>query len=221
MAAFEVTAESQVGLVRDRGELERLAAGTGPLTPSQCMQRAERAALALSLAALDRTSAGDAVLLWRSDASEAWLNLWWQPRDTGFHDHDGSCVGVYVIEGTARNEALVIGAPRRVREVRAGRSLCVSRDRDPPDGARGRRGDDSCLFPADPFDRRIRAGGRRTAASARGARPAVSRESASARCRPTRRAPADIARRGRRHNRRSSSQTDSVEAIRKPCPDNF
>jgi quercetin dioxygenase-like cupin family protein len=120
MAAFEATAESHVGLVTDRGELQRLASGPGPLSPSECMRRAERAAMALHLAALDRTSAGDAVLLWRSDASEAWLNLWWQPRDTGFHDHDGSCVGVYVIEGTARNEALMIGEPRRVDEYGPG-----------------------------------------------------------------------------------------------------
>lgn len=123
MAAFEATADSQVGLVTDRGELERLAAGAGPLTPSECMRRAERAAMASDLAALDRTSAADAVLLWRSDASEAWLNLWWQPRDTGFHDHDGSCVGVYVIEGTARNEGLMIGAPRRVHEY--GRAIAL------------------------------------------------------------------------------------------------
>jgi hypothetical protein len=126
MAAFEATAESQVGLVTDRGELARLASGAGSLTPSECMRRAERAAMALNLAALDRTSAGDAVLLWRSDASEAWLNLWWQPRDTGFHDHDGSCVGVYVIEGTARNEGLMIGEPRRVHEYGPGDRFALS-----------------------------------------------------------------------------------------------
>jgi hypothetical protein len=48
------------------------------------------------------------------------LNLWWQPRDTGYHDHDGSCVGVYVIEGVARNEPLVIGRTRHVLEYTAG-----------------------------------------------------------------------------------------------------
>jgi hypothetical protein len=120
MAAFVVTAASQEGLVIDHAELERLASGAAPLTPIECMERAERAAMALDLAALDRTSAGDALLLWRSDASEAWLNLWWQARDTGFHDHDGSCVGVYVIEGVARNEPLVIGQPRRLREYGPG-----------------------------------------------------------------------------------------------------
>jgi hypothetical protein len=106
--------------VLNHAELERLAAGADPLTPPECMERAERAATVLDVTALDRTSAGDAVLLWRSDASEAWLNLWWQARDTGFHDHDGSCVGVYVIEGVARNEPLVIGEPRRLREYKPG-----------------------------------------------------------------------------------------------------
>lgn len=120
MTAFAATAESQAGLVSDRAELERLAGGAKPLTPAECMERAERAAMALDLGALDRSEAGDALLLWRSEASEAWLNLWWQPRDTGFHDHDGSCVGVYVIEGVARNEPLIIGRPRRIREYKPG-----------------------------------------------------------------------------------------------------
>src|SRR6201999_3570606 len=128
MAAFEATAESQVGLVRDSGELERLASGVGPLSPGECMRRADRAAKALNLAALDRASAGDAVLLWRSDSSEAWLNLWWQPRDTGFHDHDGSCVGVSCIEGTARNEGVMSGEPRRVDEYGPGQRFALPRN---------------------------------------------------------------------------------------------
>ncbi|MGH3262543.1 MAG: hypothetical protein ACRDNS_11140, partial [Trebonia sp.] len=107
-------------LITDRAALDVLSSAPGPLTPSECMERAQRAAAALDLSALDRSTAGDAVLLWRSESSEAWLNLWWQPRDTGYHDHDGSCVGVYVIEGAARNEALMVGLPRRIREYRPG-----------------------------------------------------------------------------------------------------
>jgi hypothetical protein len=118
--AFVETAESQAGLVTDPAELHRLGVGSAPLTPLECMERAERAAMALDVSVLDRDSAGDAVLLWRSDASEAWLNLWWRARDTGYHDHDGSCVGVYVIEGVARNEGLVIGQARRVHEYAPG-----------------------------------------------------------------------------------------------------
>jgi hypothetical protein len=47
------------------------------------------------------------------------------PRDTGFHDHDGSAVGVHVIAGTVTNEGLPIGATRRVRRYRAGDSFWV------------------------------------------------------------------------------------------------
>src|SRR5258708_36678291 len=61
-----------------------------------------------------------AVLLWRDEHSEAWLNLWWQPRDTGYHDHTGSCVGVHVIAGRAWNEPLTVGAPPARREYGPG-----------------------------------------------------------------------------------------------------
>jgi hypothetical protein len=107
--------ESEAPLVVDRPELDRLASAPAPLTPTECAEHAERAADALDLSALDRSGTGHAVLLWRSDSSEAWLNVWWDARDTGYHDHDGSGVGVYVIDGVARNESLVIGVPRRLR----------------------------------------------------------------------------------------------------------
>jgi hypothetical protein len=94
-----------------------------------CRERARPAAEALDIGVLDRAGVGGAELLWRSPSSEAWLNLWWEPRDTGYHDHDGSCVGVHVIEGVARNEALMFGAPRRVREYTAGDSFCFPSQR--------------------------------------------------------------------------------------------
>jgi hypothetical protein len=74
---------------------------------------------------LDRNGAGSFELLWRNERSEAWLNLWWEPRDTGFHDHGGSCVGVHVLEGRALSEALVVGGPRRVRTYEASESFCA------------------------------------------------------------------------------------------------
>jgi hypothetical protein len=111
---------SDAGLVDDRAELDRLASAPSPLTQLECAERAERAAGALDLSTLNRVGAGDALLLWRSDTSEAWLNLWWDARDTGYHDHDGSCVGVYVIDGVVRNEALVLGDARRLSEYRRG-----------------------------------------------------------------------------------------------------
>jgi hypothetical protein len=93
------------------------------LTPEECAERAVRAAARVDLSQLDRSGHGEAVLLWRDDHSEAWLNLWWQPRDTGYHDHDGSAVGVHVIEGRAWNEPLVVGTARRVREYGPGESF--------------------------------------------------------------------------------------------------
>ena len=100
------------GLVADRD-----------MTPEECADRARRAAELVDFSALDRTGSGEALLLWREPHSEAWLNLWWQPRDTGYHDHDGSSVGVHVIEGRAWNEPLVVGTPRRVREYGPGDSF--------------------------------------------------------------------------------------------------
>ena len=58
-----------------------------------------------------------------TEHSEAWLNLWWQPRDTGYHDHTGSCVGVHVIEGRAWNEPLTVGEPPEAREYGPGESF--------------------------------------------------------------------------------------------------
>jgi Cysteine dioxygenase type I len=115
-------------MVRDVATLASLADAPGPLTPEQAATRAQRAAAALDLSALDRAGAGEAVLLWRSASSEAWLNLWWEPRDTGYHDHDGSCVGVHVIEGVARNEALMYGQPRNVGEYCAGDTFSFGND---------------------------------------------------------------------------------------------
>ena len=93
------------------------------LSPAECAERAREAAAQVDLAAIDRSGPGGAQLLWRDDASEAWLNTWWEPRDTGFHDHDGSCVGVYLIAGRAENEALTVGGPRALRSYGPGESF--------------------------------------------------------------------------------------------------
>jgi Cysteine dioxygenase type I len=91
-----------------------------PLTPQECADLARRAAEFVDVAALDRSGPGSAALLWRNEHSEAWLNTWWEPRDTGYHDHEGSCVGVHVIEGRASNEGLPVGGARRVRRFGPG-----------------------------------------------------------------------------------------------------
>jgi hypothetical protein len=94
------------------------------LTPKECMALARFAGEKIELDALERHGVGSFELLWRDEHSEAWLNTWWEPRDTGFHDHGGSCVGVHVLEGRATSEALVVGGtPRRVQTYGAGESF--------------------------------------------------------------------------------------------------
>ena len=109
-------------LVIDRDRIEALAATDRVLTPEECAALARSAAALVDLAALERGGEGSFELLWRNEHSEAWLNTWWEPRDTGFHDHGGSSVGVYVLEGTARAEGLTVGGSRRIVDYRAGDS---------------------------------------------------------------------------------------------------
>jgi Cysteine dioxygenase type I len=113
----------QNGAVTDRTRLEALALPDHDLSPEECMELARSAAELVELGALERDGDGSFELLWRDEHSEAWLNHWWEPRDTGFHDHGGSCVGVHVLEGRVRSEALVVGGPRHVREYDAGESF--------------------------------------------------------------------------------------------------
>ena len=107
----------------DTTGFQALAAHQRDLGPDDCAALARAAAELIDLSSLDRTGGGSFELLWRNAHSEAWLNTWWEPRDTGFHDHGGSCVGVHVLEGHARAEGLVVGGPRRVTEYRAGESF--------------------------------------------------------------------------------------------------
>jgi hypothetical protein len=111
------------GTGHDDVQLHGVAASDRPLTPQECADRAKLAAALVDTARLDRDGSGEAVLLWRDDHSEAWLNLWWEPRDTGYHDHDGSCVGVYVIAGRAWNEALSFGTGPLIRDYGPGEAF--------------------------------------------------------------------------------------------------
>ncbi len=98
------------------------------LDPRECAEIARRAAGEVEAGSLDRSGPGSAELLWRTTYSEAWLNTWWQPRDSGFHDHDGSCGGVYVIEGSATAEGLPLDGVRRPRKVKAGEVFSFAGD---------------------------------------------------------------------------------------------
>ena len=87
------------------------------------MELARAAAASIEIGAEEREGDGSFELLWRDEHSEGWLNRWWQSRDTGFHDHGGSCVGVHVLEGRVVSEALVVGGQRHAREYVAGESF--------------------------------------------------------------------------------------------------
>ncbi len=95
------------------------------LPPQECAALARRAAAQVNVAALPRTGLSQSVVLWRDEDCVAWLNIVLDERDTGFHDHDGSAVGVYVIKGSVTNEGLPVGAARRVHRYGPGDSFSV------------------------------------------------------------------------------------------------
>ena len=86
-----------------------LAATGRPLLPDECAALARRAAGLLDPAALAQARAGGSVVLWEDEHSVSWLNAMPERRDTGYHDHDGSAVGVFVVEGSVTNEGLPVG----------------------------------------------------------------------------------------------------------------
>jgi hypothetical protein len=91
-----------------------------PLGPAECAAMARRAAGLVDAATLPRGGAGQSFVLWQDEESVAWLNVVPEGRDTGYHDHDGSAVGVYVLEGSVTNEGLPVGGPRRPRHYGPG-----------------------------------------------------------------------------------------------------
>src|ERR1700761_3540023 len=48
-------------------------------------------------------------LIWDDDDVNAWVIVWNEDSDTGFHDHDVSAAGIAVIDGMAREDRLSIG----------------------------------------------------------------------------------------------------------------
>ncbi len=94
------------------------------LSQSECAALAARAAAIVDVPALLGTGTGESVL-WQDEDSIAWLNVMLDARDTGFHDHDGSAAGVYVLSGSVTNEGLPIDGARRVRRYGPGDSFSV------------------------------------------------------------------------------------------------
>jgi hypothetical protein len=95
------------------------------LGPDECAALARRAAEFVNVAGLPRSGETKSVVMWEDEDCMAWLNIVLDDRDTGFHDHDGSAVGVYVIRGNVTNEGLPVDATRRVRGYTAGDDFSV------------------------------------------------------------------------------------------------
>lgn len=95
------------------------------LPPDECAALARRAAALVNIDALPRTGVSKSVVLWEDEDCVAWLNVALDERDTGFHDHDGSAVGVYVVSGSVTNEGLPVGGTRRVRQYGPGEQFWV------------------------------------------------------------------------------------------------
>src|SRR5262245_36516808 len=111
----------------DGARFTALARRDHDLSPDECVHLARSAAELVDLGSLERDGGGSFELLWRNEHSECWLNLWWDPRDTGFHDHGGSCVGVHVLEGRVVSQGLAVGGASREREYVAGESFSAPR----------------------------------------------------------------------------------------------
>jgi Cysteine dioxygenase type I len=103
-------------------ELEALAASDHDLTLEECTALAARAAAEIDYRSYVRAGEHRRIYerLWQNEHSEAWLTSFWDARDTGYHDHDGSCGSVHVVEGRVTEEPLVVGRPARVREYGPG-----------------------------------------------------------------------------------------------------
>lgn len=61
-----------------------------------------------------------------NDHSEAWLICWMPGHDTGFHDHNRSSGGVYVIQGAVLEQRLRLGSSPSANTYRAGESFSFS-----------------------------------------------------------------------------------------------
>jgi hypothetical protein len=112
--------------VTDPTPFEALAAADHDLSPEECAALAESASRLVDIGALSREGGGSATRLWLNERSEGWLNTWWETCDTGFHDHGGSCVGVYVLEGRARSDSLVVSGGRRTTDYGPGTSFTLA-----------------------------------------------------------------------------------------------
>jgi 3-hydroxybutyryl-CoA dehydrogenase len=125
-----------IAAARDREEhhmheLADLAAADRPSGPAECAALAEAAAARLDTASFVRVDEHQRIyeLLWRDEHSEGWLLSWWEARDTGYHDHDGSAGAVHVVAGRVSEEPLVLSGAAQVSDYGTGDSFSFTGDR--------------------------------------------------------------------------------------------
>ena len=174
---MRLTSDPARSPVRDKNErsdrpdpLRRLSRpAEHDLSPDECAalarscSRARRPLRRSTAAAPGRSSSSGA-----TTTPRRWLNTWWEPRDTGFHDHGGSCVGVHVLEGTPE--------PRRSSSAARGASRDygpASRSRSPATGIHRMEHEPGAVTihvysPAAQRDRALRRRRRRAAQARRG-----------------------------------------------------
>jgi mannose-6-phosphate isomerase-like protein (cupin superfamily) len=78
--------------------------------------------------ALDAVEPGERVyeLIWDDEDVNAWVIIWNEDSDTGFHDHDDSAAAISVIAGTVREDRLSLGGLPRVRLFGGGDTFTVA-----------------------------------------------------------------------------------------------
>jgi hypothetical protein len=73
------------------------------------------------------TDSGERVyeLIWDDEDVNAWVIVWNEDSDTGFHDHDVSAAGIAVIDGMVREDRLSLSGLPRVRVFGARETFTV------------------------------------------------------------------------------------------------
>ena len=110
------------------------------LAPSELAELARHAAARVDVDLLVRRDRDHrfCLQLWRDEHSEGWLLGWLDDQETGFHDHDSSAGGVYVLEGAVAEDRLSSADPtrrgscRRARASRSTRSTSIACDTTAP-----------------------------------------------------------------------------------------
>jgi mannose-6-phosphate isomerase-like protein (cupin superfamily) len=64
-------------------------------------------------------------LIWDDEDVNAWVIVWTEDSDTGFHDHDVSAAGIAVIDGMVREDRLSLSGLPRARVLGAGETFTV------------------------------------------------------------------------------------------------